>query len=605
MKTNIFTLMETEYYSGTSRRLQNFLIRLSLIEHLSVELVSLLSGGDDALLSEFERQNMYVRLDAYTNTYLIQHFFLEFLREKQATLTKEEKNETYKIAADWSKVNGIMIDAITYYEKIGDYESIVKVFYGLQTQIPYDIARYTTEIFDRASEDVFDRVPMLSAMRVRSVMRLGLLQKAEALVGFYEEKYESLPDDSLFRNHTLAGIYYCRGIIRTLMCTADDCYDFDVYYEKMAVCLNKTPLSPEMVARYPVGSWVSLVGSARQGAPQEYIDALSRAEARISRCMYGTMTGMTDLARGELLYNQGRITEAEPLIVNGLERARGRGQFEITHIGLDYLLRIAVYQGNFLKAEQTIKDMQDLLGESSYGDRFIIYDISLGWYYIYLEMPELIPGWLKDMFAAFGRVYDAENFGNRIKARYYYLTRNFAPLLAYITEQRRHESTLFGRLEMLAIEACVYYKTGDKQKALAVLKEAYDTAAPNGIVMPFVNRGKDMRTLCSAAMKEPGCDVPAEWLEIVRSKSSTYAKRQSHVGLEYKRTYNIKENAAVTGREADIITDLSHGLSYTEIAVSRNLSANTVKTMVNTIHKKLNTENLADLIRVSIENKLI
>ena len=605
MKTNISSLMEAEFYNGTSERLQRFLIRLSLIERLSVELVNLLAGGDTDMLSELKRYNTYVRLDAYTDSYLIQRFFLEYLREKQTLLTCEEKLETYKAAAEWCDSNGIKIDALTYYEKTGDYESIVEIFFDLPTQIPYDIARYTTEIFDRAPEEAYCRVPLLAAMRVRSIMRLGLMPKARAMIDHYEKKYISLPKDSLFRNYTLGGLYYCKGIMETMMCTTTDKYDFDLSFKKMDECLSLTPLDPKSLSGYPVGPWISLAGSERKGAPQAYIDALSRSEVYVSHCMYGTMTGMTDLARGELLFHQGKVSDAEPVFVFGVERALERGQYEIAHMGLGYLLRIAAYQGNFEKVEQAIKDMQPLLEESSYNNRFVIYDISIGWYYTYLELPELVPNWLKEKFATYSHPYYLENFGNRIKARYYYLTRNYAQLLAYMREQHQREAILYGRVEMLTMEACVYYLSKEKRKALEALKEAYDKAAPNGIIMAFVNRGKDMRTLCSAALKEPGYDVPSDWLEMVRSKSSSYAKRQSHIISEYKRANDIAESAAMTQREIDIIIDLSHGLSHSEIAVSRCISINTVKTVISTIHKKLKTENNTDMIRAAIKQKLI
>ena len=605
MKTNVFTLMEAEYYNGTSERLQVFLIRLSLIEHLSVELVNLLAGGDKELLAELKRLNTYLRLDAYTDSYLIHQFFLEFLRQKQEQLTQEEKNETYRTAAQWCDANGIKVDALTYYEKIGDYEAIVRIFYGLPLQIPYDIARYTTEIFDRTPEEEFDRVPMLAAMRVRSVMRLGDLRQVESLIDHYEKRFVALPADSLFRNHTLGGLYYCRGIMQTMMCTTEDRYDFDLSFKKMNECLTLTPLDPESVSGYPIGPWISLVGSKREGALQDYIDALARSEIYISRCMYGTMTGITDVARGEMLFNQGRLADAEPSFVFGVKRALEKQQFEIAHLGLGYLLRTALYQGNFEKAEQVIKEMRELLDEGSYNNRYVMYDISLGWYYTYLELPELLPNWLKEKFAAYSHTYYAENFGNRIKARYHYIKRDYAPLLAYIREQRQREPILYGCLEMLAMEACIYSITKEKQKALKVLKEAYDKAAPNGIIMAFIRCGKDMRTLCSAALKEPGCGIPSDWLEMIRSKSSSYAKRQSHVIAEYKRAHNIAEGAALTQREIDIITDLSHGLSHMEIAISRSISVNTVKTTINTIHKKLKTENTADMIRASIKDKYI
>ena len=605
MKTNISSLMEAEFNNGTSERLQRFLIRLSLVERLSVELVTLLAGGDTETLQELNRYNTYVRLDTYTDSYLIHHFFLEYLREKQTLLTQKETLDTYKIAAEWCNINGIKIDALTYYEKTGDYKSIVEIFYDLPTQIPHDIARYTTEIFDRAPEEAFDTVPLLAALRVRSIMRLGFMKQAAMLIDKYEERYINLPKDSQFRNYTLGGLYYCKGILGTMQCTSSDRYDFDIAFERMDECLSLTPLDPKSMTGYPVGPWISLAGSERKGAQQEYIDALSRSEAHVSHCMDGTMTGMTDLARGELMFHQGKVSDAEPVFVYGVERALERGQYEIAHMGMGYLLRIATYQGNFEKAEQTVKDMLPLLEESSYNNRFVIYDISIGWYYTYLELPELVPNWLKEKFATYSHPYYLENFGNRIKARYYYLMRNYAQLLAYMREQRQREAILYGRVEMLAMEACVYYLTREKRKALEVLKEAYDKASPNGIIMAFINRGKDMRTLCSAALKEPGYDVPAEWLEMIRSKSSSYAKRQSHIISEYKRAYDIAEGAAMTQRETDIIIDLSHGLSHTEIAVSRCISVNTVKTVINTIHKKLKTENISDMIRVAVKNKLI
>jgi LuxR family maltose regulon positive regulatory protein len=86
MKINIFRLMETEVWDGISEPLQNFLIRLSLIEHLSVDLITLLAGKDKKLIAEMQKQNAYIHRDSYINAYLIHHLFLEFLTTKQELL---------------------------------------------------------------------------------------------------------------------------------------------------------------------------------------------------------------------------------------------------------------------------------------------------------------------------------------------------------------------------------------------------------------------------------------------------------------------------------------------------------------------------------------
>jgi LuxR family maltose regulon positive regulatory protein len=123
--------------------------------------------------------------------------------------------------------------------------------------------------------------------------------------------------------------------------------------------------------------------------------------------------------------------------------------------------------------------------------------------------------------------------------------------------------------------------------------------------MPFIELGKDMRTLTSFALREPDNVIPKTWLESVNRKSATYAKRQVHAITGYKRANNITDNVAISPREHEILTDLSHGLSRAEIAASRRLSINTVKMVINNVFMKLGAENLADAIRIATERKII
>jgi LuxR family maltose regulon positive regulatory protein len=170
---------------------------------------------------------------------------------------------------------------------------------------------------------------------------------------------------------------------------------------------------------------------------------------------------------------------------------------------------------------------------------------------------------------------------------------------------KMRESFLFGRVEMLAIEACVRYKMKEKEKAFAVLEEAYKTASPNEIIMPFMEMGKDMRTLTAALLKESNGNIPRPWLEDINRKSASYAKRRSHVIAQYMQANGILDNIVMSPRETEILTDISHGLSRSEIAAARGLSINTVKMVINNIYSKLSAESLADLIRIAVERKLI
>jgi len=604
MKTNIFRLMETEIWESISKRLQYFLIRLSLIDHLSVDLIALLAGTDNDLLTELERQNAYVRCDSYINAYLIHPLFLEFLAAKEQQLPEKQKRQTYAVAAEWCNKNGFKIDALSYYEKIEDYQSIVDMFIELPTTIPYDIACFASTIFERVPEEAFDTVVLLVSKQLSAYMSQGLWQEAIELAEHYEAKYLKLPKNNNFRKITLASIYYCQALAKISLCLTNDRYDFDLYFEKLNKCFPVS-FNPGKLVKPRPGPWICTIGSSRKGAPEEFINVYKRSLAYLSNCFNGLTTGEDELALGELKFYQGEITSAEIHIARALDCARRKKHFEVAHRALLYTMRIAVIQGDYSKAENARKEMKAPMDEVEYVNRYIDYDISLAWYYYILDLPEKIPEWLQENFSPYSHAGFIENFANQVKGRFFYMTRNYPPLLSYIQEMKQRESFLYGRLEMLAIEACVHYRMKNKKEACAILKEAYEMASPNNILMPFIEMGKDMRTLTTFAIKESSCKINKSWLETVNHKSSSYAKRLSHIVTEYKLANGITDGIAISKRESEILSDLSHGLSRTEITANRSLSINAVKMVINNIYTKLGAENLADAIRIATERKII
>ncbi|MCL2068063.1 MAG: LuxR C-terminal-related transcriptional regulator [Treponema sp.] len=607
MKTNIFQVMETEIWEGISERVQHFLVRISLIDHLSFDLIGLLAGGDEELINDMEQQNAYVRRDTHINAYLIHPLFLEFLSTKQDLLSVEEKRDTYAIAGRWCDIHGFRIDAMSYYEKIGDYTSIVNLFNTLPAQSPYDVAKYATTIIDRAPEEAFDEVVSLALAHVRCHMRLGLWERATELLEFYEAKYLSLPEGDVFRSRNLGGLYFLWGYHRNFMCLFDNVFDFDQYYEKFCkIHPNPAALTKLAVRSRVVGPWINANSSSKRGAPEEYIKAVERAAALLPQSFGGFMAGEDDIAWGELKFFQGDLASAEALLAQGLRKAQEHRQFELQHRALFYILRISVAQGNYTKGDKALKEIKAHLDEEDYPNRYINYDIAIAMSCYSVGLPEDTPDWLKQGFSHYSHASFIENYENQIKARYFYVTRNYPPLLAYIQEMKGRESYLYCRMAMLALEACVHYKMKDKKQAFAALTEAYETASPNDLIMPFIELGKDMRTLTASMLKESGSKkIPKAWLEGVNRKSASYAKRQAHVAINYKQANRLTDGVVLSPRETEILRDLSQGLSRAEIAASRSLSINTVKMVINNIYNKLGAENIADLIRIAVEWKLV
>jgi LuxR family maltose regulon positive regulatory protein len=605
MKQNIFRLLETEIWDGLPKQMQFFLVRLSLIDHLSVDLIAGLTTGDEGLIAGMEKQSAYIRLDSYINAYLIHPLFQEFLTIKQELLTEEQKRETYAIAGDWCNRNGFRIDALSYYEKIRDYQSIVKMFFKLPLQIPLDFCRYAVPIFENALPREFYKVEYFAEMHLRSYFCQGNLEKAFELIKYYEGKFFELPEDNDIKRRTLARIYICWGYLRGLMSITDDVFDFDIYMGKAGECVS-TSVDPGKLSPHCPALWIICAGTTRKGAFEEYIDVITRTQKKLSRSnLRGFMAGAPEIARCVMEFYRGNMGPAEFSANLALKKAREYKQYGIIHRTLFYVIRIAAAQGDYAKAEQALKETKDLLDETEYQTRFIDYDISLSWYFCFLGLPEKTPDWLQEDFSSYSHACFLENSWNQIKMQFYYATRNFAPVLAYIEEMKTRESFLLERIEKLVMEACIHYKMKDKKKSFAALRAAYTDALSNGIVIPFIEMGKDMRTLASALLKETDNDIPQSWLEDISRKSASYAKRRAHVIAEYMQANRITDSLAITPREADILSDLSHGLSRVEIASSRSLSINTVKMVINSLYYKLDAKNLADLIRIATKQKMI
>ncbi|MDR1622600.1 MAG: LuxR C-terminal-related transcriptional regulator, partial [Synergistaceae bacterium] len=293
--------------------------------------------------------------------------------------------------------------------------------------------------------------------------------------------------------------------------------------------------------------------------------------------------------------------------LQALKKADMRNQYEVRNRALFYLLRTGIAHGDPEKIRNALEQLEMQLGMHGYPTRFITYDIALSWYYSLLGQPQFIVNWLKSDFTQGTLALFPEKFGNFIKPKVYYAGRRYYELLSFLEKAPTSRATLFEKLEMKVLQAACEYQIKHRDASFSVLKEAYDLALSNGLMMPFIELGKDMRTLTAAAIREQKCDIPGEWLEIIHRKAATYAKRLAFVVSEYKNANNIDEewNAALSTREREVLNDLYRGLSRSEIATAHGLSINTVKMIGRSIYTKLGGNNLVDIIRIALERKLI
>ena len=605
IKQDIAQLIEAEAWAMMSDKLKRLFLRLSLTAHRSMELVNLLAGRDAELISELNQQNVFVHYDRLINAYRIHHLFLDFLQSKQVLLSEDEIRDARKTIADWCVRNDFIVDALFEYEKIGDYEAIISLLFIAPIKFFQDHAQQIVEIFHHAPAEIFDRVEFSAAAHIQLVVCSAQWREALDLIRLYEAKYLPLPEDDAFRNRMLGCIYYYWAILRVVLCNEDHRYDFDTYFAKQYTYLKDLPVHPKCWYQHHPGIWTCFMSSSQAGAPREYLEAIIRSSEYQQKCANGLTAGIGELCQSELLFYQGDMLGAESYAIKAIEKAREYRQNEIVARSLFLLMRIAVFQGDYQKLELSLKDVETALPCHEYSVGFLTYDIVLGWFYYILGQAEKMPDWLKGEFTLPPQAPFYENFGNYIKARYHCLTNNYNYILAYLKKKKQRKSALFERIELLMAEAWLHVKMNDQETALAALQEAYQLAQPNGIVTPFIELGKDMRTLLGLAAKRPDCAIPRSWLQSVRQKASAYSRGQARIISEYNKIHGIHSKITLSPRETIILHDLRDGLSRSEIAARRTLSVNTVKLHINSVYRKLGAHSRADVFRIVAENNIV
>jgi LuxR family maltose regulon positive regulatory protein len=611
MRSNIFKLMESEIMSALPADMWKFLIKLSLVDHLTPELLQEIAGGKP-LVKEMERIGSFVSFDTYLNAYRIHHLFLDYLKGKQGELSEAERREVCRKTAAWCAKNNQKMEAINYYEKAGDYEQLIGVVETMSAILPNRTARMLLEIMERAPAEIYDQIAHAQVLRTGLYLTLEMFDKSrEELTAVIARLETQPPSPTVYR--TLTGCYNLLGFIGMNTCSFTRDYDYVHYFEtaRRYYEFNRFKVGPP-ISIIALSSYLCRVNSEEKGEMEKYIGAISASVPYTSVTFGGCALGMDDLCQGELAFFRGDIAGAEQRVRKALAGAREGRQYEIENRALFYLLRIYLARGDRGAIQDTLKQLEAQLGEQDYPTRFIHHDIVIGWYYAHTGQEDRLAPWLKDDFEESDLNSIVFGLEALVKAKYHFEEQRYPAALA-VLESRGTRSSLWdfvlGKIEKKVLEAVCRYHLREREAAFAALEETWRLARPNGIHMPFTEMGKHMRTLAGAILQNNTTAIPSSWLENIRRNASTYAKKLFTVTREDQFAAPAAgasgPKVRLSRREMEVLQGLSQGMTRDEIADLASLSANTVKSITRSVYNKLGAINRADAVRIAVSLGLV
>jgi LuxR family maltose regulon positive regulatory protein len=430
--------------------------------------------------------------------------------------------------------------------------------------------------------------------------------QARALVEFYE----SLPKTRI-HCWLLSECYFNLGFIGIYTALHTNARDHSHFFERgwhyfqLSDRLVKGPRERALVSSYVC----RVAYPAQKGDLERANEIFSSYVSYSIEAKNGMMQGIVELAFCEAAYFKGDLKKAEGLAHQAFNKARQAEQFQVENRALFILIRINIHRGNPEKIRVLLQQLEAQLTNEEFLYGYTLYDIVQGWFLAQIRQVDRVASWLRSDFEKSdlnSLLYGLENL---VRAKCFLVDKNYQGVLAALTGQDTKyglEAFLLGKLEVMALRAVCQYQVGDKKSALQTLREAYGIARGEDLDMPFIELGKDMRTLAGAAMKEKGCGIPAAWLEKVYRKSSAYAKNLNYIIADYRNYNQLNDHLfSLTKREKEVLSDLCRGLSRAEIAYNRNVSDSNVKMMIQMIYTKLGAENTANAIWIAATSKLL
>jgi len=615
MKQNINKLLEVEAFNDFPETVRKTLVQLSLISDLPLSPVQVISR-DAELINNIPQLAAFMWFDSFIGDYRIHPLYLEFLQSKRDILSDEEVQDTYRQAAKWCADNDFQMDAMNYYEKSRQYGPMLELLLSNPFKLPPDACGYYLGILERMdpeNKDGGDRnVLLLKNYFIPSfLIGMGKYDEARELCFDIIREWESR--DTHISYVLLAACYSKLAYIEMYICTASHKYDFPEYLKKSVEYYQLYSEPPvKMTGSFAVAdirSFACLVGEGAELPEFDlFIEKLKEAALYIPQTYHKMYDGYIDLAGCEIAFFRNQLNLAGTLANNAIIKAREKKQYSIEIAAQQYLMRIAIHNGDYTLTKETLKQLRDHLQNINFWNRQLLYELISGSFYIHIGLPDMASSLIaidERETASEVRIPIRELI---LSVRYYLACKKYHQALAVLCNsypRAPRERFLFGELVLSLLMSASRFLTGDTAGAVREFESAYQLSFNGEFEMPFIELGRLFHQLAAAAAADAECRIPEEWLAAVERKASVYAKKTAVIANAYRREKRIAESIHLSEREQQVLDDLYHGLSREEIAANRYLSVNTIKKVLQSIYIKLDAKNNVDAIRIGLEKKLI
>ena len=557
---------------------REFLAVMGLADEFTVEMAQCITGDPDAgqILSLLTEQNAFVTRLPDGVTYRFHHMMKACAERRFLRLDAETQRLYWERFGLWHEQHRQYLHALAAYRRSENYDALLRVIRSdagilLASLKPEDVL----DALDKCPAETLKAYPFAILVLMRRMFTWRQIPKMLELKALLLAAIEEHPELSEEERGNLLG--EC-DLILSFLCY-NDISAMSRLHRSASAQMSRPAISIQSGGGWTFGSPSVLMMFYR--APGE----LERELAEMDECMphYYQVTnhhgqGAETIMRAEALFCQGRFTDAHIELERAYAQVKNNGQINMA-LCCDFLSRRL---SRYTDVEQQYTFAERYAELLRYHDAAWInlWSATSAYYHALRgetgKIPEifsqhrlsdinmLAPG--KPMMEMIeNQVYLAEGAYAKVIGR-------SAELLAVCEAMHYALVALHLRVQT----AAAYGKLGKIEEARAWLEKALSDAAPDGLVMPFVENYDYIKPLLARETQSP---LAAQIMALgeaaqARSKASL---RPAVLG-------------ALTTREYEIVELMGQRLSNREIAEKLYLSEGSVKQYVNQIYSKLHIE---------------
>ncbi|MCL2201749.1 MAG: hypothetical protein FWB75_07265, partial [Oscillospiraceae bacterium] len=544
VKQNIFQILDTEVWNTFPEHVKKILAIASLVSDLPILPLEKLSGEANFLQDRPELTS-FVWFNRFSNGYTIHPLYLEFLQDKQNILPHEEQQQVYRQAAEWCVAHDLHMDAMRYYAKSRQFDRMVEMFFSCPFKLPQDSSKYFLDLLDNlhpseTEQEDFNVLFLQNYFTPLLIAGTGRYEEAQARTFEVIRKWENL--DTPLAREFLHTSYSILTYLDMYTCTITHQYNGPVYLKKSLQYVERSFKPPAKTGgafiNADMRSFACTIGvGATLSEFDQFLEAARETGLLITKTAHNIFSGYADLVACECAFFKNEPDLARRYAEKAILQAHEHKQYGIAALAENYLLRIAIIEGDTGLAKEILKQLNSYLDNRDFWSRQLYYDLYAGAFYAQIGILDMVPQWV---------VMNAKEAASEISipARelyvhvlYYIASKKYKQALTILFNsypRPSYERFLFGELRFSLLAAVARIRTGDTEGALVEFVRAYELSFCGEFELFFIELGKELHPLVAMTLKQANTAIPEEWLKMIDRKASIYAKKATVVANMFR-----------------------------------------------------------------------